>query len=46
MLDYINQIIGFAYEDNPIVYILCFFVLIWFIYQFFTFLYVVFGVHK
>lgn len=46
MITYINNLIGTTYEQEPILYILCFMLIIWFIYNLFGLIYVILGVNK
>lgn len=46
LVDYLNAIIGISYNDNTMVWLICVMLIIWFIYQFFTFVYVVLGLNK
>lgn len=46
MIDALNELIGVSYADAPTEYLLCVFILIWFIYQLFTFLYWCLGGRK
>lgn len=46
MIDYLNDLIGISYSDSPMEYILCVFLIIWFMYQLFNLLYVILGLNK
>ena len=46
LIDLINQIIGFDYNDGPMPWLCCMFLIIYFIYQLFTLLYCVTGANK
>ena len=46
MITYLNQIIGFTYDTNPNLYILCCMIVIWFMYQFIQLIYNVLGFNK
>lgn len=46
MIGYIEDILGFTYVDNPELFIICMMFLMWFIYQFWTFIYYLLGVNK
>lgn len=46
MIEYLDQLIGTTYEAAPMPYVLCVMILIWFIYQFWTFMYWLLGGKK
>ena len=46
LIDIINTIIGFEYSQNPYPWLCCFFLIIYFVYQMFTFLYCITGANK
>lgn len=46
MLTYLDELIGSTYSDNPVGYVICCLLIIWFIYQLFTLLYVLLGLNK
>lgn len=46
LVDYLNQIIGINYADSPMVWTIACMILVWLIYQLFTLLYAVTGIHK
>ena len=43
LITYLDNLIGISYETNPVGYIVCCLILIWFIYEAFTLLYKILG---
>lgn len=46
LIDYFDSIIGTTYGNNPIPWTICSMFVIWLIYQMFTLLYSILGIHK
>ena len=46
MISYINEFIGITYADNPILYVLCFMLIMYFMHFVFQLMFIIFGVHK
>lgn len=46
MIPYLENIIGIHYADNPTLFVLCTLIILWFMYQLWTFIYYVFGINK
>lgn len=46
MSQYLDELIGISFSDNPAGYVICCLFIIWFIYQLFTLLYCLLGINK
>ena len=46
MLTFLNSLIGFSYDDNPVGYVLCFMLVCWMLYLMIQFLYSLLGLNR
>lgn len=46
MITYINNFIGTSYADDPVLYVLCFMLIMYFVHFVFQLMFMIFGVHK